>query len=131
MEPQMVHCGVIFTAQDDSGGAQIMGSREALAGALTNLLANAMQACSVGGRVSLVAKRDDGWLVFSVVDTGKGIPKALQDRLFEPFFTTRTEGTGLGLAIVREVLQMHGGEVAVQSREGEGSEFCLKLPLCP
>jgi two-component system sensor histidine kinase FlrB len=130
MEPQMAHHGVLFTARDDSDGAQVLGSREALAGALTNLLANAMQACSKDGTVVLTARRDDDWLVFSVADSGRGIPQELQDRLFEPFFTTRTEGTGLGLAIVREVLQMHGGEVTVHSREGEGSEFCLKLPLC-
>jgi two-component system sensor histidine kinase FlrB len=51
------------------------------------------------------------------------------DRLFEPFFTTRTEGTGLGLAIVREVAQIHGGDVTVKSKLGKGSEFCLRLPI--
>jgi len=130
MEPQMAQHSLLFVVEDNSGGALVRGSREALAGALANLLTNAMEACSAGGRVTLTARRTDGWLVISVADTGKGIRQELQDRLFEPFFTTRTDGTGLGLAIVREVLQMHGGEVSVSSREGEGSEFCLKLPLC-
>lgn len=130
MEPQMLQHGLIFEVGDKSAGAYVLGSREALSGALLNLLANAMQACQAGGRVKLAAMSEGGgWLAFRVADTGKGIPQGLQERLFEPFFTTRTDGTGLGLAIVREVTQMHGGEVSVQSKEGEGSEFLLRLPI--
>jgi two-component system sensor histidine kinase FlrB len=129
MEPQMAQHGVRFEVQDVSGGASLLASREALSGALTNLLVNAMQACRPGGRVVLEAGRDGrGWVEFRVRDDGRGIPRAVQERLFEPFFTTRTEGTGLGLAIVREVVQIHGGEVAVESEEGVGSEFTLRFP---
>lgn len=130
MEPQMAQHGVRFEVADDSSDACLLGSREALAGALNNLLANAMQACKTGGSVVLSTTVEmDGWAVFRVADTGRGIPQAVQERLFEPFFTTRTEGTGLGLAIVREVVQIHGGEIAVQSTENEGSEFCLRFPI--
>ncbi len=89
-----------------------------------------MQACKTGGRVELMADGNHDAVIFRVRDNGKGIPAVVQERLFEPFFTTRTEGTGLGHAIVREVLQMHGGEITVQSTEGEGSEFCMRLPKC-
>lgn len=130
MEPQMAQQGVEFAVADNSGGVCLLGSREALAGALTNLLSNAMQACKSGGSVALSAGVDaDGKVVFRVTDTGRGIPRDIQERLFEPFFTTRTEGTGLGLAIVREVVQIHGGEVTVKSEEGQGSEFCLRFPM--
>ncbi len=130
MEPQMQQHGLHFGVEDRSGGAGLLGSREALAGALLNLLANAMQACAPGGRVVLAAEPDGaGWLRFRVGDSGKGMPPEVQRRLFEPFFTTRTDGTGLGLAIVREVAQMHGGEVAASSTAGVGSEFCVRLPL--
>lgn len=129
MEPQMAQHGLDFAVEDQSDGACLLGSREALAGALLNLLANAMQATPRGGRVTLSARADAGWLAFQVQDTGKGIPQGLQERLFEPFFTTRTEGTGLGLAIVREVTQMHGGEISVQSMEGQGSLFTLRFPV--
>jgi two-component system sensor histidine kinase FlrB len=128
MEPQMAQHQLRFDLQDESGEAAMLGSREAVAGALLNLLANAMQACQPGDRISFTAKAESGWLNFTVSDTGKGIPRQVQDRLFEPFFTTRTEGTGLGLAIVREVAQMHGGEISVQSIEGQGSTFCLRIP---
>lgn len=130
MEPQMAQHGLQFAVVDRSAGAGLLGSRQALSGALLNLLANAMQACSRGGQVTLTVEMDGpAWLVCRVQDTGRGIPQPVQERLFEPFFTTRTDGTGLGLAIVREVTQMHGGEVAVYSAEGRGSEFVLRLPL--
>lgn len=130
MEPQMTQHGLQFAVADRSMGASLLGSRQALSGALLNLLANAMQACSRGDQVTLTVEMDGpAWLVCRVQDTGRGIPQQVQERLFEPFFTTRTDGTGLGLAIVREVTQMHGGEVAVNSAEGKGSEFVLRLPL--
>jgi two-component system sensor histidine kinase FlrB len=130
MEPQMSQHGIVFNVHDASGGASLLGSREALAGAITNLLANAMQACEKGASVNLAATLlDDGRVELCVADTGRGIPQAVQERLFEPFFTTRTEGTGLGLAIVREVVQIHGGEIAVKSQENEGTEFRLRFPV--
>ncbi len=131
MEPQMAQHGLIFEMEDACAGACVMGSREALSGALLNLLANAMQASEPGGRIQLRGEMEAAWLTFSISDSGRGIPQALQERLFEPFFTTRSEGTGLGLAIVREVTQMHGGEISVQSVEGQGSTFCLRLPVAP
>lgn len=130
MEPQMAHHDLVFEVAESRPGVYVLGSREALSGALTNLLTNAMQASQPQQRVRLSAEVEaGGWLTFRVTDTGKGIPQKLQDRLFEPFFTTRTEGTGLGLAIVREVAQMHGGEISLQSTEGVGSEFTLRLPI--
>lgn len=130
IEPQMAQHGVQFSVYDHAAGARLRGSREALSGALLNLLTNAMQACSAGGRVSLTVEAEaPGGLLFRVADSGKGMPPSVQERLFEPFFTTRTEGTGLGLAIVREVVQMHGGEVGVSSTEGVGSEFTVRLPF--
>jgi len=130
MEPQMVQHGIRFEVQDQCGDTKITGSHEALTGALTNLLANAMQACSAdGGKVVLTAVFEPTQqVVFRVKDNGRGIPSDILERLFEPFFTTRTEGTGLGLAIVREVAQIHGGDVTVKSKVGEGSEFCFRLP---
>lgn len=130
IEPQMVQHGVRFEVSDKCGDACVLGSREALAGALTNLLANAMQACAAhGGQVTLSAVFESSQqVVFRVSDNGRGIPADILERLFEPFFTTRTEGTGLGLAIVREVVQIHGGDVTVKSKVGEGSEFCLRFP---
>lgn len=130
MEPQFVNSALHFNIEDASQGASVLGSREALAGALQNLIANAMQASESGGKISLKAINVDRKVVeIHVSDQGKGMPQSVQDCLFQPFFTTRTEGTGLGLAIVREVTQMHGGEISVKSKPGEGSTFTLRLPV--
>lgn len=129
MEPQMIERGLNFSIEDDSRGAAVLGSRKALTGALLNLLENAMQACPEGGQVSLrVELGDDGQVSIAVVDDGKGIDVATKERLFEPFYTTRTDGTGLGLAIVRGVAEAHRGSVQVKSAPGCGSEFILRLP---
>jgi len=129
MEPQMIERGLNFRIQDDSRGSVVLGSRKALTGALLNLLENAMQACSEGGQVGLRSEvGDDGQVSIAVVDNGKGIEAATQERLFEPFYTTRTDGTGLGLAIVRGVAEAHRGSVQVKSAPGCGSEFILRLP---
>lgn len=129
MEPQMIERGLNFSIQDDSRGAAVLGSRKALTGALLNLLENAMQACPEGGQVSLMGEiGDDGQVSITVVDNGKGIDIATQERLFEPFYTTRTDGTGLGLAIVLGVAEAHRGSVQVKSAPGCGSEFILRLP---
>jgi two-component system sensor histidine kinase FlrB len=129
MEPQMIERGLSFSIKDDSRDATVLGSRKALTGALLNLLENAMQACPDGGRVSLKSEVEgDGQVSIAVVDNGKGIEAATQERLFEPFYTTRTDGTGLGLAIVRGVAEAHRGTVQVKSAPGRGSEFILRLP---
>lgn len=128
MEPQMRERGLNFVLRDASQGAHIMGSREALTGALVSLLENAMQHCSPPATISLASDVDDAHIYLRVSDTGAGIDAAHHERLFEPFYTTRPDGTGLGLAIVRGVAQAHAGEVSVRSTPGEGAEFTLRLP---
>jgi two-component system sensor histidine kinase FlrB len=130
MEPQMSQHGVVLVVEGLGGERVLRGEHKALVGALVNLLENALQACEPGGRVMLRAGLEGAdWLVLTVSDSGRGFDEALADRLFEPFFTTRSEGTGLGLAIVRSVVEAHGGSVEAHSRPGEGSEFVVKLPL--
>lgn len=130
MEPQMAERGVVFEVEDRCGHRMLRADRKALTGALVNLLENALQACVAGSKVILGAElTGNGWLELKVSDTGRGFDAALGDRLFEPFFTTRSEGTGLGLAIVRSVAEAHGGGVEARSRPGEGSVFVLSLPL--
>jgi len=128
MEPQMSAQGLRLEALDHSGAAEVLGNRKALAGALLNLLENAMQACDAGATVKIVAEVDADTVMLRVIDTGRGIEETVRERLFEPFFTTRSEGTGLGLAIVRGVMESQGGSVAVHSVAGAGSEFVLRLP---
>lgn len=128
IEPQLQQHDVAFAIMDNAGGAVLAGSRKALAGALLNLLENAMQACAAGGEIQLEAQMAGDEVLLSVSDRGRGMDAATQERLFQPFFTTRTEGTGLGLAIVRGVVETHAGRIEVESALGEGSKFSIWLP---
>ena len=68
-------------------------------------------------------------LLVRVSDTGPGIPADLRDRIFYPFFTTKTSGSGIGLAMARKVVESHGGWLDVESEPGRGATFILKIPV--
>ena len=109
--------------------------RAQVVSAITNLLDNALKYSELGGNVELEVE-DEGESVSVVVrDHGMGIPSRDLERIFERFYrvdrarSRTTGGTGLGLSIVRHVAQAHGGDVTVESREGEGSTFRFRLPL--
>jgi two-component system, sensor histidine kinase FlrB len=128
MDPQMAAQGVRFESGGTLSDLRVRGGRKALSGALLNLLENALQACERGGTVRLDVDAHGGQITLRVRDDGCGIAPAVQERLFEPFFTTRQEGTGLGLAIVRSVIEAHGGDIRVESSPGAGSTFTVRLP---
>ena len=106
---------------------------------LANLLVNALQATATrpqGGRHVRVAadlelEPDGRQMRIEVCDNGEGIAPEIRDRLFEPFFTTRTKGTGLGLAIVRQIAELHGGRVELSENRPSGTCVVLTLPLTP
>jgi signal transduction histidine kinase len=95
---------------------------------LVNLLQNAVQASEPGARVWLEATCDGDEVSIVVRDEGRGIDPADLDRIWDPFFTTRTDGTGLGLALVRKTVTAHGGRLSVQSEPGRGTTFSVSLP---
>lgn len=101
--------------------------REHLARAVTNLLQNAVQATTNGGRVGVKVAADSGMAVISVQDEGEPIPESLREKIFTPFFTTREGGTGLGLALVKKIVDAHYGEIAFCCGEHEKS-FEIRLP---
>ena len=70
-------------------------------------------------------------IAFSIKDNGNGIPQNILDKIFQPFFTTKPtgQGTGLGLSLSYDIVKAHGGELTVETKEGEGSEFVILLPL--
>jgi two-component system sensor histidine kinase DctS len=102
-----------------------------------NLARNAMQAMDVAmvADPSLVieARRAHGaaWLEFSVTDVGPGIPPEIQQQLFTPFFTTKSEGMGLGLSLCRTVVEQHGGFLAFEPHRPQGTIFRFTLPVDP
>lgn len=127
VEPVARQAGVALVVAPAAEGT-VSGDRKAIASALVSLLENAVQACGDGGEVGLAVEQGGGEVCFVVRDNGRGIPRDIQERLFEPFFTTREEGTGLGLAIARGVARVHGGDIGCESAPGAGSRFTLRLP---
>ncbi len=105
--------------------------------ALLNLIDNAIKFNKENGKVFIKAYKGNDFAVIKVKDTGIGIPKDKLDKIFEPFFqgdpspTRRYGGTGLGLTIVKRVIELHRGRISVESEEGKGTEFTIKLPLLP
>ncbi len=114
---------------DRAPGARVAGCPEALVGALANLVANALQAGA--RRIEVEAAAGQGpagpMVELRVGDDGPGVPPALAERIFEPYFTTRPEGTGLGLAVVRAVAEAHQGEARLLPGR-RGACFLLRLP---
>lgn len=113
----------------------VLGDRRQLVSAVSNLIDNAVKYSESGSEVLVSTTVDDRYVGIRVQDHGVGIPAKDLDRIFERFYrvdrarSRETGGTGLGLAIVRHVANNHEGEVRVQSAEGEGSTFTLKIPV--
>ena len=107
---------------------------------LLNLFTNAFYAVTekkkrvtdnYGPTVSVSTKKISGKVEIKVADNGNGIPQKVLDKIFQPFFTTKPtgQGTGLGLSLSYDIVKAHGGEIRVETKEGEGSEFIIQLPV--
>jgi signal transduction histidine kinase len=127
--------GVTVLAECVVGLPPALGDEALIERAVHNLVSNGVKFNRPGGLVTLRASRRGDRLRIEVTDTGAGINEADRKRLFEKYFraerTQHVRGTGLGLAATREIVRAHGGELEVESREGEGSTFAFELPIAP
>jgi signal transduction histidine kinase len=96
---------------------------------LANLFTNAIQAMPNGGKLSVKAFRKAKKVFITVKDTGIGIPKDMYDKIFQPMFTTKSKGQGFGLAVVKRMIEAQGGTISVESKEGKGAKFIIRLPI--
>jgi len=110
--------------------ALVFADRGQLENSVLNLVLNSAAAMPAGGRLTIATRADAAQVVIDVRDNGTGIPEALQAKVFEPFFTTRTagEGSGLGLSIVYGFVKQSGGDIALASAAGEGTSVQLSFP---
>lgn len=97
--------------------------------ALLNIVINGEQAMPHGGMLTISARREEGNAVIEVRDQGSGIPKDVQDKIFELYFTTKKGGSGFGLAHTYQIMHWHYGSVDFETTEGQGTTFRLRLPL--
>lgn len=95
-----------------------------------NILLNAVDAMENTGTVTVATRvADEGHIQIKVADTGKGLSAMALEKIFTPFFTTKTKGTGLGLSICKRLIEQHGGSIVVASRPDQGTSFTITLPL--
>jgi signal transduction histidine kinase len=120
-----------FTCRDVGG---VFGDEQRLAQVVDNLLSNALKFTPPGGSVTVTLERDRDTVLVEVADTGFGISRDEQERLFTRFFRTENavkraiQGTGLGLSIAKAIVEGHGGTISVESAEGRGASFRVALP---
>lgn len=95
---------------------------------LFNLVTNAVQAMPQGGKLTIDAHKEENDTVITVADTGVGIPKAIQEKMFTLMFTTKSKGQGFGLPVVKRMIESLGGTVSFESEEGKGTKFMVRLP---
>ena len=126
-----------FTLEIEPGISYLIADELRLRQMLVNLLSNALKFTEIGGKIGLKVNVWEGWIAFTVWDTGIGIPADKQHLIFQKFqqlespLTRRFQGTGLGLVLTQRLARLHGGDVSFISSEGQGSQFTLLLPPNP
>ena len=107
-----------------------IGDVDQLKQVFLNIMTNAVHAMPHGGVLTIKTSMVGDYIFVSIADTGQGIPQELRQRIFEPFFSTKKDsGTGLGLSISYRIIQDHGGRIDVESEEGKGTTFVVRLPV--
>ncbi|HEY2866856.1 MAG TPA: ATP-binding protein [Pyrinomonadaceae bacterium] len=126
-EAEEKHIKIGFVEQEDV--TEIMADPEFLRSVFNNLFINAVQSMEgKGGNLNIKISPDDDFVRFDISDTGSGISEENLSKIFEPYFSTKETGTGLGLAIVHKIIDIHHGTIDVNSQEGNGTSFTIKLP---
>jgi two-component system sensor histidine kinase PilS (NtrC family) len=130
------HVNASFYPDSDARGLELQADPAQIRQVVWNLLRNAAEAMPEQGEIRVTLRRgeDSGappgstYAEFVVADSGKGMTREEQERLFEPFFSTKTRGTGLGLATVHRIVLEHGGQILVDSAPGRGTRMSIRLP---
>jgi len=96
-----------------------------------NIIKNAVDAMPNGGKLTIAAREANGNVEISFTDTGKGMTKEVMDKIWTPFFTTKSRGMGLGLPICKRIVEAHGGKISVKSTVNKGTTFTVTIPIRP
>lgn len=133
LRPQIERARLSLTVEVGEGLIPISVDRTRIEQVLLNLVHNAIKFTPPGGKITILVARDERFVTTTVRDTGVGISEVDQARIFERFYKSdkarHSEGTGLGLAIAKHIVQLHGGQIAVESIPGKGASFRFSLPI--
>ena len=120
---------IAFSLEIDKKIKKITLDHALLSRILANLINNAIQAMPKGGELKILVVKVENGVSIIVQDTGMGIPKGIEDKLFTPLFTTKAKGQGFGLAVVKRLTEMMNGTVSFESQVGKGTKFILNFSL--
>ena len=133
LRPEFERCDIAIHEDYDRSLPDVEADPNQLERVFTNIFLNGVQAMPEGGLITIVTRManngKDDTVEITFTDTGFGMTESQIQKIFTPFFTTKTKGTGLGLAIVQKTLDAHGGKITVQSKQGEGSTFTILMPI--
>ncbi len=125
----ILNSDVIFTISAPPIPIKAAIDKQLMQASLLNLIMNAIQAVPEGGKIDLKISEEKGVAIIALSDNGIGIPEENIEKIFSPFFTTKPQGNGFGLSESHKVIQAHEGTVEVQSTEGRGTTFFIKIPI--
>ncbi len=128
IEPEASSRGIQIVTEYETDELQLVFDAQQMRQVLMNIFKNALEAMRRGGILTIRVRDTRSKAIIAVADTGEGIPKEVQEKIFQPFYTTKDMGTGLGLAISQQVIQEHGGHIEFESEPGKGTTFYLHLP---
>ncbi|MDQ7063973.1 MAG: PAS domain S-box protein [candidate division KSB1 bacterium] len=128
IEPEASSRGIQIVSEYETNALELVFDAQQMRQVLMNILKNALEAMRRGGILTVRVQDSRKKVLIAISDTGDGIPEKLQDKIFQPFYTTKDMGTGLGLAISQQVIQEHGGNIEFESEPGKGTTFYLHLP---
>ena len=118
-----------FSIQVNHDDTTIYGNENQIKQVFINIIKNAIEAIDHDGKIDFVLHHDADQLFISIKDTGTGIPPYVLERIFEPFYTTKSKGTGLGTMITNKIIQEHKGTISIYSEENIGTEVLISFPL--
>lgn len=121
--------GISLRLEPNAEESVVRGDGEKLRQAFLNIIINALQATPSGGSVSIVLDKAESGFEIRFRDSGSGIAPDNLKRIFEPFYTTKSDGTGLGLAVTRRIIEGHGGKMDIESEMGQGTTVSVCLPM--
>jgi signal transduction histidine kinase len=131
LAPQARGQGIELRTRMPESPVVLVGYRDRLKQSLLNVAVNALEAMPGGGRMSLELDVDGSFALTRVTDTGRGVPADSLARIYDRDFTTKGSGSGIGLYVARTLVEMHGGEIRVESEEGRGTSVEVRLPIVP
>jgi PAS domain S-box-containing protein len=128
-QPEIKDRAIVVETELRSDLPRIELDRDQLKQVFYNAIKNSFEAMKRRGVLRIRTDRDDTHVIITFTDTGRGISAEHLSRVFEPYFTTKSGGSGLGLLIVRRIIREHGGELALESKEGKGLTLTIRLPI--